>query len=92
MNPNWNKDNAHWAWHRFNTRTIVNIKYFWDKNTQWFHVEVLQIDDATRERIHDGQKFFVMKLIVNLDKRKFMKTKTNWMKKIIYSKLWEYNT
>jgi hypothetical protein len=35
--------------------------------------------------IHDGQKFFVMNLVVNFSRKKLRKMKTNWMKKIIFS-------
>ncbi len=42
--------------------------------------------------IHDGQKVFVMNLIVNIGKIKLIRTKTNWMKKIIFYGLWEYDT
>jgi hypothetical protein len=42
--------------------------------------------------IYNGQKLFVMNLIINLDKKKFTKMETNCLKKIIYSNLWEYNT
>ncbi len=37
--------------------------------------------------INDGQKFFVMNLIIDFNKGKFMKAKVDMMKKIVYSKL-----
>ncbi len=42
--------------------------------------------------IHNGQKFFVMNLVINLDRKKITKTKTNWMKKKNFFGLWEYDT
>jgi hypothetical protein len=37
-------------------------------------------------------RFFIMNLIINFHKKKFMKMETDKMKKIVFSKLWEYNT
>jgi hypothetical protein len=37
-------------------------------------------------------RFFIMNLIINFRKKKFMKMETDKMKKIVFSKLWEYNT
>jgi len=42
--------------------------------------------------IHDGQKFFLMNLVVNIDRKKITRMETNWMKKIIFYELWKYNT
>ncbi len=42
--------------------------------------------------INDGQKFFVMNLIIDFNKGKFMKAKVDMMKKIVYSKLWKCDT
>ncbi len=41
--------------------------------------------------IHDGQKFFVMNIIVDFKKEKIIRTKINMMKNIVFSKLWEYD-
>ncbi len=41
--------------------------------------------------IHDGQKLFVMNIVINFNRRKFMKIETNYMKKIIFFELWKYN-
>jgi hypothetical protein len=37
--------------------------------------------------IHDGKKFFITNLIINLHKKKLTKTKVDRMKKIVFSKL-----
>ncbi len=42
--------------------------------------------------IHNGLKFFIMNLVINLHMRKHTRVETNKMKKIIFSKLWEHNT
>jgi len=42
--------------------------------------------------IHNGQKFFVINFLINFDKKKLTREKINWMNKIIFSKLWKYNT
>jgi hypothetical protein len=42
--------------------------------------------------IHNGQKFFVMNIIIDFEKEIFIRMKVNMMKKIVFSKLWEYNT
>jgi hypothetical protein len=43
------------------------------------------------ERIHDGRKFLIMNLIVNLGRRELTKMEVDRMKKIIFSMLWKYN-
>jgi hypothetical protein len=34
--------------------------------------------------IHDGYNFFIMNIVINLHKRKLMRTKVNKMKKIVF--------
>ncbi len=42
--------------------------------------------------IHDGYKFFIMNLVINLCKKKITKMEIDKMKKIVFFKLWEHNT
>jgi hypothetical protein len=44
------------------------------------------------KNIRDGQKFFVMNLIIDFNKGKLMKAKIDKMKKIVFSKLWKCDT
>ncbi len=64
-NQNWDKDNAIELDIDSTHELSWNIGDFHNQNTQWFHFELLQVDDATPQGIHDGQKFSVMNFIVN---------------------------
>jgi hypothetical protein len=89
-NQNQDNDNAHQAWHQFKTQVVITYyKFLWSKylviscwalSNKWHH---------SFENIHDGKKFLIMNLVVNLDRKKLRIIEVDKMKKIVFSMLWE---
>ncbi len=50
-----------------------NITSYYGLNTQYFHVELFKVDDATFQ--NNGKKFIIMNFVVNLNWRKFTRWK-----------------
>ncbi len=92
-NWNQNKDNAHQTWCWFKTRFVMKYcKFLWFEYTmnpcrvpssKWHHSWKASTNVIS---------FFIMNLVVNFQKRKLTRIEADKMKKIILSKLWEYDT
>ncbi len=92
---NWNhdKDNAHQAWHWFNTWIVMKYcTISFSLNTQWFMLNSFKQMMPFFKSIHDGEKFYIMNFIINLHRRKLKRIKVDKIKKIVFSKLWKYGT
>ncbi len=92
-NHNHGKDSAHYAWCWFFEHELSwIIASSYGLNTQWFHVELFQTNDATLQKHSRWLKvFFIMNLVVNFCERKLTRTEVKKMKKIVFSKLWKYD-
>jgi hypothetical protein len=80
------------TWHQFKTWIVMKYCKFCGSNTQWFHVELLQVNDAKPQRYPQWLIFLIMNLVINLYRKKLIRMEIDKVKKIVFSKLWEYDT